>query len=118
MIASTAGPALTSIISLRGRLTALTKSSIEWVPTKFLPAARPGDQLVDLFWWCGYRPPPCTHGFRHSGPEFSPMTAKPISPKSQSPLIVLCLGGTGVSCLSGWQDSDRSIKISRIEHGF
>ena len=41
MIASTAGPALTNIISFRGRLTDLTKSSIECVPTKFFPLARP-----------------------------------------------------------------------------
>ena len=38
---STAGPALTIIITLRGLARFLTSSSSEWQPTNFLPLARP-----------------------------------------------------------------------------
>ncbi len=38
---STAGPALTISMILRGWAMALTKSSSEWQPTNFLPLARP-----------------------------------------------------------------------------
>ena len=44
---STAGPALTISITLRGVASCWTSSSTEWQPTKFLPFARPCDQVVD-----------------------------------------------------------------------
>ena len=41
MRSSTAGPALTIIITLRGFARFFTRSSSEWQPTNFLPFARP-----------------------------------------------------------------------------
>ncbi len=68
---STAGPALTSVITKRGRFSDLTKSAIVWQPTNSCQLRDLGS--VDLpCRWCGCKLPRDNHGSRRLTPSSHP----------------------------------------------
>ena len=78
---STAAPALTMIMILRGGFKAATSSSTECVPTIFFPLARPSTNAstFDVVRLKTATVNPWLSMFRT---RFSPITARPISPMS------------------------------------
>ena len=98
---STAGPALTMIMTLRGRFSAATSSLTEWQPTMRLALGPAGEEVVDLRrgavedgdvkpWLSMFRT------------RFSPMTARPIRPMSAvGAVITRSLKGDEKRCSGG-----------------
>ena len=81
MKSSTALPALTMIMTLRGRFRRDTNSSTEWAPTMFFPFARPftKSSTFEVVRLKAATVKPLLSMFRM---RFSPITASPTRPMS------------------------------------